>query len=313
MTKNILFMGTPQFSVSILKALIASEYTVIGVVTQPDRPVGRKKILTPSPVKQVAVDHNIPVYQPEKLVGSSELEELLTLPIDLIVTAAYGQFLPGKLLNHPRLRAINVHASLLPKYRGGAPIQYAIMNGDDKTGVSIMYMEKTMDSGDILAQAELPILEEDNVSTLFEKLSIVGRDCFMATLPSVFDGTVVATPQNSDLVTFSPALKPEQERLNWNLPARTLHNHIRAMNEWPGAYTLFKGERFKIWVSRVSENLLNEPAGTIVKTAQTLSVVCGDGVLLELLVVQPAGKSKMLSADFCRGLGSTLQKGDQFE
>lgn len=313
MTKNILFMGTPQFSVPILEALLASEYSVIGVVTQPDRPVGRKKILTPSPVKQVAVDNHIPVYQPEKLVGSSELDELLTLPIDLIVTVAYGQFLPEKLLNYPRLRAINVHASLLPKYRGGAPIQYAIMNGDEKTGVSIMYMEKTMDSGAVLAQVELPILQEDNVSTLFDKLSVVGRDCLMDTLPYVFDETVEAIPQNPELVTFSPALTREQERLNWSLPAQTLHNYIRAMNEWPGAYTLFNGERFKIWVSRVSDNTLNEPSGTIVKTTQTLSVVCGDGVLLELLVVQSAGKSKMSSADFCRGVGSTLQKGDQFE
>lgn len=306
-------MGTPQFSVPILEALIASDYTVIGVVTQPDRPVGRKKILTPSPVKQVAVDNNIPVYQPVKLVGSNELETILTLPIDLIVTAAYGQFLPERLLNYPRLRAINVHASLLPKYRGGAPIQYAIMNDDEKTGVSIMYMEKTMDSGDVLSQVELPILEEDNVSSLFDKLSILGRDCLMDTLPSVFDETVVATPQNPDLVTFSPALKPEQERLNWTLSARTLHNHIRAMNEWPGAYTLFNGERFKIWVSRVSDETSNEPVGTIIKTPKTLSVVCGDGVLLELLSVQPAGKAKMSSADFCRGLGAQLQEGDKFE
>lgn len=306
-------MGTPQFSVPILESLIASEYAVIGVVTQPDRPVGRKKILTPSPVKQVAVNHNIPVYQPEKLVGSSELDELLTLPIDLIVTAAYGQFLPEKLLNYPSFRAINVHASLLPKYRGGAPIQYAIMNGDDKTGVSIMYMEKTMDSGAILSQVELPILEEDNVSTLFDKLSLIGRDCLMATLPSIFNRTVEAIPQNPELVTFSPALTREQERLNWNLPAQTIHNYIRAMNEWPGAYTLLKGERFKIWVSRMSDNRSSNPAGTIIKTSTTLSVVCGDGVLLELLIVQPAGKSKMKSADFCRGVGVALQKGEQFE
>lgn len=306
-------MGTPQFSVLILEALVVSEYNVIGVVTQPDRLVGRKKVLTPSPVKQVALEHHIPVYQPEKLVGSIELDELLSLPIDLIVTAAYGQFLPEKLLNYPRFRAINVHASLLPKYRGGAPIQYALMNGDDKTGVSIMYMEKTMDSGAVIAQRELPILEEDNVSTLFDKLSLIGRDCLMNTLPSVFDETVVATPQNIDLVSFSPALTREQERLNWHMPAQMIHNHIRAMNEWPGAYTLLNGERFKIWVSCVKNEKVNATIGTIIKTVDTLLVVCGDGVLLELLIVQPAGKSKMTSADFNRGLGATLKTGDKFE
>lgn len=311
MTKNILFMGTPQFAVPILEALVNSEYCVIGVVTQPDRPVGRKKVLTPSPVKQVALHYNIPVYQPEKLVGSLELDTLLTLPIDLIVTAAYGQFLPTRLLNYPTYRAINVHASLLPKYRGGAPIQYAIMNNDTHTGVSIMYMEKTMDSGDVLAQVTVPILEEDNVSTLFDKLSITGRDCLMSMLPCFFEGTIQAVKQDETLVTFSPVVTREQERLDFTQPARQVHNHVRAMNEWPGAYTLLNGERFKIWVTQETTMTSNLLSGTIVELPNALGVVCGDGKVLALHTVQVSGKPKMHIADYCRG--ACVKEGERFE
>ena len=169
--EKIIFMGTPEFSVPILEALLQHEYDVIAVVTQPDRPVGRKKILTPSPVKEAALKHGLPVYQPEKISGSPEMEELIALNPDLIVTAAYGQFLPVKLLNAPRFRSINVHASLLPKYRGGAPVHYAIINGEIETGVSIMYMEKKMDAGAVLAQRAIPITEQDDVGTMFLKLS----------------------------------------------------------------------------------------------------------------------------------------------
>lgn len=312
MTKKILFMGTPQFSVPILQALIDSEYEVVGVVTQPDRLVGRKKVLTPSPIKQLATTYNIPVYQPEKLVQSTELETLLTLPLDLVVTAAYGQFLPESLLNHPTYRAINVHASLLPKYRGGAPIQYALMNDDAETGVSIMYMEKKMDAGDVLSQVRVPIEESDNVSTLFDKLSVIGKDALMAILPDLFDGKVRAVPQDEALVTFSPALTREQEKLDFTQEARQVHNHVRAMNEWPGAYTLLNGERFKIWETYVGESIDGTP-GQLVVTKDSVGVCCGDHKLLMLQVVQPAGKGKLSIGDFRRGIGATLKTGDQFE
>lgn len=175
--KKVIFMGTPQFSVPILQALIDdTEIDVIGVVTQPDRKVGRKQFVTPPPVKQLAVEQDIPVYQPEKLSGSDEMNQLIELEADLIVTAAYGQFVPTKLLNAPKLRSINVHASLLPKYRGAAPIHYAVLNGDEKTGVTIMYMEKVMDAGDIISQRAIPIEDEDDTGSLFNKLSLLGRD-----------------------------------------------------------------------------------------------------------------------------------------
>lgn len=184
--KKVIFMGTPAFSVPILQALIDEEtIEIVGVVSQPDRKVGRKQIITPPPVKQLAMEHNLTMYQPEKLSGSDEMKEILTLDIDLIITAAYGQYVPTKLLNAPTHRAINVHASLLPKYRGAAPIHYAVLNGDEKTGVTIMYMEKEMDAGNIISQREIAINDEDDTGNLFEKLSLVGRDLLMDTLLSL--------------------------------------------------------------------------------------------------------------------------------
>lgn len=310
--KKILFMGTPHFSAPILQALIESEYDVIGVVTQPDRPVGRKKVLTPSPVKEVAVAHQIPVYQPEKLTQSEEIEHILTLDIDLIVTAAYGQFLPERLLNHPKSRAINVHASLLPKYRGGAPIQYALMNGDSQTGVSIMYMEKKMDAGAVLSQKALPILDTDTVSTLFDKLSILGRDLLMDTLPLLFANQLEPVAQDEALVTFSPALTREQEIIDWHNTAAVINRQIRAMNSWPGAYTLYKGERFKIWEADVLEETTTKESGVILSTGSQLHVSCGEGSVLSLRTVQPSGKAAMSIHDYLRGAGSRLQEGERF-
>ncbi|WP_373780824.1 methionyl-tRNA formyltransferase, partial [Jeotgalibaca porci] len=194
--KKIIFMGTPEFSVPILQALFDSEYEVIAVVTQPDRPVGRKRILTPPPVKELALKYTVPIFQPEKISGSEEMAALIALEADVIVTAAYGQFLPTKLLNAPKHRAINVHASLLPKYRGGAPVHYAIINGDKETGVSIMYMERKMDAGDVLSQKSIPITSSDDVQTMFDKLSTLGRDLLMETLPKLFTGDINPVPQD---------------------------------------------------------------------------------------------------------------------
>ena len=201
MTK-IIFMGTPAFSVPILEALIDSEYQVIAVVTQPDRPVGRKKTLTASPVKSAAMQHNLPVFQPEKISGSPEMEALIALEPDLIVTAAFGQFLPQKLLAAPKYGAINVHASLLPKYRGGAPVHYALMQGEKETGVSIIYMEKKMDAGDIILQKSLEITRDDDVGTLFDRLSLLGKELLMETLPKLLAEDITPVKQNEAEVTF---------------------------------------------------------------------------------------------------------------
>lgn len=306
-------MGTPTFAVPILEALIESnEVNIIAVVTQPDRKVGRKQILTPPPVKELALTHEIPVFQPEKLSGSKELEELLTLDSDLIITAAYGQYVPTTLLHAPNYRSINVHASLLPKYRGAAPIHYAVLNGDEKTGVTIMYMEKVMDAGDIISQREIPITDEDDTGTLFEKLSYLGRDLLMDTLPAIFAEEIEPKSQNEAEVTFAPMISKEQERIDWNKPATEIFHHIRALRPAPGAYTLLENERFKIWDAKVMGGTSNKPVGFIeMVDTKTLHVTCGDGTILSLLEVQPAGKKRMPIANYLAG--ADFSGNDQFE
>lgn len=310
--KKVIFMGTPQFSVPILQGLIDdTEIDVIGVVTQPDRKVGRKQFVTPPPVKQLAVEQDIPVYQPEKLSGSDEMNQLIELEADLIVTAAYGQFVPTKLLNAPKLRSINVHASLLPKYRGAAPIHYAVLNGDEKTGVTIMYMEKVMDAGDIISQRAIPIEDEDDTGSLFNKLSLLGRDLLMETLPVIFAKENDSIPQNEADVTFSPMISKEQERIDWSKEAKAIFNHVRALRPAPGSYTLLADERFKLWATEVVEETTTEEPGTVVAIDQNeLKVACGNGTVLSLLEVQPAGKKRMPVANYLAG--TNLEVGQQF-
>lgn len=296
-------MGTPAFSVPILQALIDEEtIEIVGVVSQPDRKVGRKQIITPPPVKQLAMEHNLTMYQPEKLSGSDEMKEILTLDIDLIITAAYGQYVPTKLLNAPTHRAINVHASLLPKYRGAAPIHYAVLNGDEKTGVTIMYMEKEMDAGNIISQREIAINDEDDTGNLFEKLSLVGRDLLMDTLPAIFAGENESIVQNEDEVTFSPMISKEQEKIDWTLTAREVFNHIRALRPAPGAYTILEDQRFKIWAAEVMEDDTSAEPGTIIfADTKEMFVACGEGSVLSLIEVQPSGKKRMPVANFLAG------------
>ena len=301
--KKVIFMGTPAFSVPILQALIDEEtIEIVGVVSQPDRKVGRKQIITPPPVKQLAMEHNLTMYQPEKLSGSDEMKEILTLDIDLIITAAYGQYVPTKLLNAPTHRAINVHASLLPKYRGAAPIHYAVLNGDEKTGVTIMYMEKEMDAGNIISQREIAINDEDDTGNLFEKLSLVGRDLLMDTLPAIFAGENKSIVQNEDEVTFSPMISKEQEKIDWTLTAREVFNHIRALRPAPGAYTILEDQRFKIWAAEVVEDNTSAEPGTIIfADTKEMFVACGEGTILSLIEVQPSGKKRMPVANFLAG------------
>lgn len=301
--KKVIFMGTPAFSVPILQALIDEEtIEIVGVVSQPDRKVGRKQIITTPPVKQLAMEHNLTMYQPEKLSGSDEMKEILTLDIDLIITAAYGQYVPTKLLNAPTHRAINVHASLLPKYRGAAPIHYAVLNGDEKTGVTIMYMEKEMDAGNIISQREIAINDEDDTGNLFEKLSLVGRDLLMDTLPAIFAGENESIVQNEDEVTFSPMISKEQEKIDWTLTAREVFNHIRALRPAPGAYTILEDQRFKIWAAEVVEDNTSAEPGTIIfADTKEMYVACGEGSVLSLIEVQPSGKKRMPVANFLAG------------
>lgn len=307
MTK-LIFMGTPDFSATVLEGLIADKsYEILAVVTQPDRKVGRKKELRMTPVKELAIKYQLRVFQPEKLSGSLELEELKGLNADGIVTAAFGQFLPMSLINSVNF-AINVHASLLPKYRGGAPIHYAIMNGEKEAGITIMEMVQKMDAGDMISKASIPISDEDNVGTMFEKLAIVGRDLLLKTLPDYLAGHLIPEKQDESQATFSPNITSEQELLDWTRSSRDLFNQIRGMYPWPVAYTLLNGERFKVYKAHMSEGTGH--AGEIIeKTKRSLVVACGQGAL-SLELVQPSGKPKLIITDFLNGHGRSLEVGD---
>lgn len=312
--KRIIFMGTPAFSVPILEALFESDYEVVAVVTQPDRPVGRKRVLTPPPVKEAALKHQVPIYQPEKIVGSPELDDLIALKADLIVTAAYGQFLPTKLLNAPTYRAINVHASLLPKYRGGAPVHYSIINGDQETGISIMYMEKKMDAGAVLAQRAIPIEEDDDVQSMFDKLSLLGKELLMATLPAFFSGEIEAVEQDETQVSFSPNISREEERIDWNQTAYQIANKVRGMRPWPVAHAMLEGQRCKIWQAKATTMTTTQAVGAIVDVSKTaLYIACGQGSVLEITELQQAGKKKMAVHQFINGVDIEAVKRIGFE
>lgn len=309
---SIVFMGTPQFSVPILEGLVAHDYQVLAVVTQPDRKVGRKQVLQQTPVKKAAVQLNLPVFQPEKLSGSQALADLIALQPDLIVTAAYGQFLPTKLLEAAKIAAINVHGSLLPKYRGGAPIQYAVLNGDSEIGITIMHMAKKMDAGDMIEQARIPIEASDDTGSLFDKLSYVGRDLLLKTLPRIIDQTAPRIPQDEAQVTFAYNITKEQERLDINQSAIQLVNQIRALRPQPGAWLPINGQRTKLWQATVAETTTNQPAGVIVAiNKKDFELAAGNGTVLKITEIQPAGKAKMPVQSFLNGVGKQLTVGQQ--
>ena len=309
MTK-LIFMGTPDFSATVLKGLLESDqYEVLAVVTQPDRAVGRKKEIRITPVKEVALSYGLPIYQPEKLSGSPEMEAIMNLGADGIVTAAFGQFLPSKLLASMNF-VVNVHASLLPKHRGGAPIHYALIQGDKETGVTIMETVKEMDAGDMISRRSIPITDEDNVGTLFEKLAIVGRDLLLDTLPAYLSGDIQPEAQDPSQVTFSPNIRPEEERLDWNKTNRQLFNQIRGMNPWPVAHTLWHGGRFKIYEAELADGD-GQPGEILEIGKRQLLVATGEGALA-LKTFQPAGKPKMTISDFLNVAGQNLAVGEKF-
>ena len=309
MTK-IIFMGTPDFSATVLKGLLESkQYEIVAVVTQPDRAVGRKKEIRMTPVKELALSYDLPIYQPEKLSNSPELDELMTLGADGIITAAFGQFLPSRLLDSVAF-AVNVHASLLPKYRGGAPIHYAIINGEKEAGVTIMEMVKEMDAGDMVASRSTTIEDSDNVGTLFEKLAVIGRDLLLECLPAYIAGELKPIAQDVRQVTFSPNITPEEERIDWRKMNRQIFNHIRGMYPWPVAHTLWQGERFKIYEATLADGT-GKPGEILEVGKKHLVVATGEGAI-SLQTVQPAGKPKMSIADFLNGAGRNLAVGDKF-
>lgn len=309
--QSIIFMGTPQFSVPVLEGLIDKGYEIKAVVTQPDKKVGRKQKLTKTPAKIAAEKHNILVYQPVKLSGSNELEELMNLHADFIVTAAYGQFLPTKFLNSVKIAAVNVHGSLLPKYRGGAPIQYSLLNGDQETGITIMEMVKKMDAGDMYAQKAIKIEKDDTAGSLFEKLSYLGRDLLLETLPKIADNTVVKTAQNPDNVVFSPNITKSQEKITKEMTAKEANNLIRALNPDPGAFMMVQGQRLKVWKAEVLDKKTNLEPGRLVNNKKCFAISFANKTVLNLLVLQPAGKNRMDVKNFANGQGSKFKPGDK--
>lgn len=322
---KIVFMGTPQFAVPCLQMLVEEGYEVAAVVTQPDRPQGRKRTLTPSPVKAAALALGLPVLQPERMRRPEAVTELAAYKPDLIVTAAYGQILPKAVLELPPLGCVNVHGSLLPKYRGGAPIQRSLINGEPVTGVTLMYMAEGLDTGDMIAKVEVPIGDDDTSGTLFEKLSLAGRDLLKEQLPRLAAGPVQAEKQDDSEATYAPNLTREDERIDWTADSRAVYNRIRGLVPFSGAFTLWNGETFKVWkaanpdLQAVSGNVLVEdgsgeaetvPGTVLAAGPKGIEVKTGDGSLL-LLEVQPAGKKAMNAGDFARG--GTLKPGTVLE
>jgi methionyl-tRNA formyltransferase len=309
MTK-IVFMGTPDFSVPVLQQLIHDGYEVIAVVTQPDRPVGRKKVLTPPPVKVEAVKQGIPVFQPEKIRQQDELEKILSLKPDLVVTAAFGQILPKELLDAPKFGCINVHASLLPELRGGAPIHYSIINGLEKTGITIMYMAEKLDAGDILTQVEVKIEEKDNVGTLHDKLSKAGAKLLSETVPKLLNGELTPIKQNDEEATFAWNIKREQEKIDWGKTGVEIYNHVRGMNPWPVAYSTLNGSVLKIWKTEKLKVSVGAEPGIILSIEEDgLVVATGDQIAIKVTELQPAGKKRMDAKQFLRGAGSQIEVG----
>jgi len=308
---RVVFLGTPEFAVPALQMLLENHYEVCCVITQPDRPSGRGQKSKPSPVKLFAQCHGIPIFQPEKIRAEENRRFLTGLRPDFLVTVAYGQILPGWLLETARIAPVNVHASLLPRYRGAAPISWAIMNGDEITGVTTMWMEESLDAGPILLQQELPIHPEKTAGELAEDLAHIGADLLVRTLEGLGEGTIVPIQQDEKQATWAPPITKEIAKICWSRPAMAIHNLIRAMNPWPGAYTVFRGERLQIWRSSLvkDEVAYNDDPGTLVDISREgIMVQCGDQTVLEVVEVQQPGRRKISGREFANGM--RLQPGN---
>ena len=300
--KKIVFMGTPKFAVPVLEMLI-EKYGVDLVITQPDKKVGRKKVLTAPPVKVIAEEKGIKVLQPEKISNDENvLSELKELNPDIIITAAYGQLVPETILEIPKYKCINVHGSLLPKLRGGAPIQYSILEDHGKTGITIMYMVKKLDAGDMISKVEVDILDSDNYESLHDKLSIAGRDLLKETLPNIFTRNIAPEKQDDSLATFARNILREDEKIDWNKSAREIFNQVRALDPMPGAFTYLDENILKIWSSKVvelEENYSAEKAGTIIKQDKKyIYILCGKNTVLKVKELQISGKKRMPVVNF---------------
>lgn len=308
---NIIFAGTPDFAARHLQALLGSEHNVVAVYTQPDRPAGRGKKLTPSPVKVAAEQAGIPVFQPQSLRNEEAQQQLAALNADIMVVVAYGLILPQVVLDAPRLGCINVHGSLLPRWRGAAPIQRAIWAGDRETGVTIMQMDKGLDTGDMLHLARLPITPEDTSASLYDKLASIGPQAMLQALSRIADGSITAEPQDNAQANYAEKLYKEEARIDWQLPAEQLERNVRAFNPWPVSYFMVDEHNIKVWQTQVLDEHSDQAPGTIIRVGKAgIDVATGNGVL-RLLSLQPPGKKAMACQDLLNARKDWFQPGNR--
>lgn len=296
---RVVFMGTPSFAVPVLEKLIR-ETNVVLVVSQPDREKDRKGNLLPTPTKKLALENSIEVFQPLKI--KEDYEKILLTNADIIITCAYGQIIPEIILNQPKYGCINVHGSLLPKLRGGAPIHHAIINGDKVTGITIMYMDKLMDSGDIISQAKLDILENDTLDIIYEKMSYLGAEQLIKTLPSIISGTNNRIKQDETQVTFGYNITKEEEKIDFSNCSHGVHNKIRGLSSIPGAYCLIDDKRLKVYRSELTTNKSGEPYGKIIDIDKTGIYVNTKDFVIKLTEIKLEGKKRCLVKDFINGI-----------
>ncbi len=308
---DLVCRGPPEKKEPALEKLIEAGHKITAVVTQQDRQRGRGKEVLYSPVKECALKHDIPVFQPVKIKAPEAVEQLRAYQADIFVVAAFGQILSKEILEMPRHGCVNIHASLLPKYRGAAPIQWAVINGEDKTGVTIMQMDEGLDTGDIITQREVLIAQEETGESLFEKLSVLGAGLLVETLDGIRRGDVVKRKQDASLSTYARMLKKEDGRIDWSKTSKQIEQQIRGMNSWPSAYTMWNGKTLKIWKAQWNQSVHAHAPGTILAVEkESVSIACGEGVI-KILELQLEGKKRMPVKDFL--LGYHMEEGSRLE
>jgi methionyl-tRNA formyltransferase len=303
----MIFLGTPEFAVPTLEKILEAGHTVLTVISQPDRPKGRSQALAASPVKEAALRHGLPVFQPERIKRPEVVAQLAALAADAMVVVGYGQIIPQSIIDLPRYGILNVHASLLPKYRGAAPIQWAIVNGETITGVTTMRIDAGLDTGDMLLRAETAIGPDESAIELGNRLAAMGADLLVETLARI--ETLAPQKQDASQATYSPILKKEDGLIDWRLPALAIHNRVRGLLPWPGAYTSFRGQTLHIWKSQVKDAAAAQP-GRVRRIGKSLQLACGDGSALEILELQLEGKKRIGGGAFANG--QRLQENESF-
>jgi len=307
---KIIFMGSAGFAIPSLDALVESDHEILEVITQPDKPAGRGKKITQCPMAKATLGHGLKLYQPKSVKKSDAIEQIKELAPDIIVVVAYGKILPNEILDIPPLKCVNVHSSLLPKYRGAAPINWAIVNGETETGVTTQQITEKLDAGDILLQASTPIDELETAKELHDRLALMGADLLLRTLEGIKDKTIEAQPQNEEESTYAPIIKKEDGLIDWSKPAMQIFNRMRGFTPWPGTFTHLDGKILRLHIAAVDETAHKEKPGTILECSNDLCIACGEGKLY-LIEVQVEGKRRMSAKDFLNGhtveLGTILE------